>query len=215
MAGNIQGVNRKQLEAEYNTFWETDSTMGKGFVQLKNELDNLKKYWTGKRINSVYTVWNNACTDLLKYKKFISETSVIVVEEINKQYAAMEDYGKSSNLNSGAKVIESYFGKIALTDANVVKFLQSNVLTSQKNILNALNQIERQSATLVSSLDKIAKYSDSLAVVQSSYKKQIVPINNYITKFCSDMRNALNQAVTAVQTTERNNASDASRVTLK
>ena len=208
MAYNIQGFDRNVIKADIQEFRNSTTAVEGYIAEIELDLDYCfknGKMWSGKRANSVITLWNSMVDKFNENINFLLEINDILTE-IQNQYITMEDQGKATDISDDFfRKRKNQSEKLPLTDPNVVRFnstyqFKLNYEPAIKGLDNAEN-----------SLNKLSKYSDSLAQLRNTYISKIAEIKNNIKTLCNTLQTEITNERNVIIQTEEINAKDASR----
>ena len=144
--------------------------------------------------------------------KFFIEDVNQVLSEIALQYKNMEA-GKAINLSAQTlTALKSLQNPIPLTSETQIKFLQANVLKCQSSLNEYLTGSITAAKELVTRLDKLQQYSDSLGNLVTKYKAKSTSLQRTFVKLNTTLTNIVNDAIKVVQTTESYNEDDVKRI---
>ena len=209
MAGNIQGIDKIQLKNAINQYGARASELKSNLYWIDNCIDLMIKNWTGKRMNKIINIYNNMCDSLYRSAKFFDEDVRNILQNIYQQYLKMEDEGITINFTSSTAgfVPVSIKTKITLTDENHIHFIEKDVLDIQTRINKYFSKVLEVSNILVSSIDVIGQYSDSLANLKEVYTKHAISIKDNLTMLKETLEKNISEAINIVRTAERYNES--------
>ena len=213
MAGNIQNVNIAQIGEKYAEYSSKLTTLCNDFKKVYSEINNLRAYWTGKRMNAIIEKYNSVSKRMLESVQFFNKTVGPVLLEIRDQYQKMENEGVASNMSGGfIKDFEEIATTIELTSTENVKFEQDKVTSIVASVDGSLDNIGATLATLVNILDELQASSDSLNKLVTSYNSAAETMVSNVTQLKDSLKTEIDNAVKVVQNTESYNDSDAGRV---
>ena len=212
MAGNIQNVDMGQLNLILNEYINNCQRLNVQTGMVEETLKSMRQYWTGKRMNAILNVWNSMNVTIYESVKFFIEDVNQVLSEIALQYKNMEA-GKAINLSAQTlTALKSLQNPIPLTSETQIKFLQANVLKCQSSLNEYLTGSITAAKELVTRLDKLQQYSDSLGNLVTKYKAKSTSLQRTFVKLNTTLTNIVNDAIKVVQTTESYNEDDVKRI---
>ena len=211
MAGNIQGLNLAKLKEVEKNYQSVALKVNERLVTINLDIEDLTKNWTGKNVNSVVNVWNNSVASIEQYASFTRKVYDNLFS-IEQQYSKMET-GKAGDVNSDQAM--KHWGectKVKLTDETTIKYNKSGVEPTIKDIENMVKQNESDLKKLLTILDNIQTYSDSLKSLVQNYKATIGTVQSGLVKICNLVMQEAKNAANTVNTTEAYNETDAKKI---
>lgn len=208
MSGNIQNVNLQKLSAEIEEYTTIANKMHNSVTDICTNMKNFSTCWSGQRINSVITLWNNNYQTISNQVEYFAMKIKIILLEIKDQYTAME---KGAPKDSGYGYGFGGILKVPLTDASTIKFEQAKAETIVKNINTDVNNAVGYLKQLVSKLDSMQGYSDSLKTLATTYKSMGGNLQKTLTNLVNQISNEAQKALNDVKTSEAYNEKDAKR----
>jgi len=207
MAGNIQNVKLEVLKNECTNYNKLSYALMQEVLGICDDLDNIRKYWTGKRINSIIKIWNDNNIKITQSANYFTQKISSILEEIYEQYQLME---KGTPEDVGFAFAESY-RSIPLTDENTIKFDQSYATKLISSITKHNQNISSNLKNLISKLDGMQAYSDSLKTLATNYKNSATEIQKTISTIANNIDTEAKKALNDVKLTEQYNEDDAKR----
>lgn len=208
MAGNIQNVNLAKLKAEIDDYDAVANKLHQSVSSISTNMKNLTTCWTGKRVNTILNLWNSNLKSIDDQTFYFAMKIHLILLEIYDQYNALE---------KGAPKDSSYgYGwggilKAPLTDENKISFDQARATTIVKEIDKEKTNVQSYLKQLVTKLDSMQAYSDSLKTLATTYKATATSLEKSLFTLCNNIGTEANKAIQDVKTTEGFNESDAAR----
>lgn len=209
MAGNISNLSLTQLKSKINAYEKANQKLYEDYLDVYNSMEKLRTYWTGKRINMLLENFNTYNKDMFAGVQYFTDTVYNVLDEVYNQYSKMET-GKPANVTRSRGM--GTMDKIALTDANKIKFDLTKVTSLSKTIQSKLSSVSTDLKNIVDDLDGISAYSDSLKTISNNYKTTASNLKKTMDKLKGEMTSALEKAIQDVKSTESYNESDAKKL---
>lgn len=208
MAGNINNVNLAKFKVEMEAYDQTASKLHNAVTAIYNDLKNFKNCWSGKRVNTVITIWNNNYELISKQTFYFAMQIKLILMEIYNQYSALEA-GKPKDSSYGY----GWGGilKVNLTDVNTIKFTESQVKNLITDITSQNAKIKASLKELTNKLDSMKQYSDSLKSLHANYTANATNLQNTISKLCTQIQIEAEKAFNDTKITEGYNEKDAAR----
>ena len=110
------------------------------------------------------------------------------------------EMGKPTDFRSNASSFK--FVKIALTDESTIKFDANKVKNIVSNIQSKNTELKADLKKLVSFLNNMGQYSDSLTQLRNSYNAKATELTNSINSIYDTVHSAFNTRMEMVNTTE-------------
>lgn len=210
MAGNIQNVNNEKLNLDIQEYENLAENLHGCLINIHQDINEIKTYWTGKRINQLITRWNNSFDAIKANGTYFVVKIKAILMEIRNQYYSMES-GKAADSSIGYEMGMGEIEKIELTDETTIKFEKENVESIVNKIETEISKAKQTLENLINQLDSIQNYSDSLKSLHSTYQNTAESVKQDLYTLGEGIQEELRQAINDVNSTEELNEADAKR----
>ena len=208
MAGNIQNVNLPKLKGEIDDYKSVAIKLQASMTNIRKYMESFTTCWTGERINAVITLWNKSCSTMDNQVCYFGMKIRLILNEIYNQYSAME---KGAPKDSSYGYAWGGINKIKLTDSSKIKFEKAKAESIAKNIQIETNNVVNYLKQLITKLDSMQTYSDSLKTLSITYKETATGMQKSLIELCTNIQQEVNRAISDVKATESFNENDAKR----
>ena len=199
---NITNVNYEAMPRQAKQMREYAKQLNNELKTAYSKIGEMHNSWYGKRYNELVKSFNDLTPELNKLLKLVVTDIPYSLEKIANNYAQAD---KGQNVTSAQEVAAQKIANLAVKNDVGMKFVTSQVTTTQKKVTECLNKSKDLMNKIEAEFKKVEWKSEASQTFQTTLSKLKTSIITAFENINTQFTKLMNQTQQDIENAEKSN----------
>lgn len=198
----IQNVNYEAIPAQAKQMRAQGESLNSELTKAYKSIADMHTNWYGKRYNELVKSFNNIIPQINELLELVVGEIPYTLETVANNYAQAD---RGSNVTSASKSAPKKITNLTLSNDVGMKFLTSEVQTTQQNVSNNFSNAKDKMNAVESAYNRIEWQSEASDAFKAKFTKLKSSIISAFDEINTQFKQLMSQALNDVQSAESAN----------